>query len=302
MTAKKQEKEKPVQDQEQELQGGKDQASEQASETNEQSDEQSVEQINQGEQQSVKQGEELVITPLQEEVIDNELAERLAKLEHWKPVTALGKAVKQGAVRNIDEILKQGKIILEPEIVDALLDLKAELLLIGQAKGKFGGGKRRAFRSTQKKTAEGNKPRFEAMVVVGDGDSHVGIGYGKSKDTLPAREKALRNAKLNIFKVVKGCGSWECSCKTPHSVPFKVEGKVGSVRVEILPAPKGNGLVAESEVKKILSLAGIQDAWVNVYGQARNKINLVKATEKALRKLYAMRIKPEHVEVLSIQK
>ena len=140
------------------------------------------------------------------------------------------------------------------------------------------------------------------MVVVGDGDSHVGIGYGKSKDTLPAREKALRNAKLNIFKVVKGCGSWECSCKTPHSVPFKVEGKVGSVRVEILPAPKGNGLVAESEVKKILSLAGIQDAWVNVYGQARNKINLVKATEKALRKLYAMRIKPEHVEVLSIQK
>ena len=124
MTAKKEKQEQVQPEQEQEeLQQEKKQDTQQNIEQN-------LEHVDQGEQQSVKQ-EELVITPLQEEVIDNELAERLAKLEHWKPVTALGRAVKQGAVRNIDEILKQGKIILEPEIVDALLDLKAELLLIG---------------------------------------------------------------------------------------------------------------------------------------------------------------------------
>lgn len=244
--------------------------------------------------------EELIIQPLEEEVISDELAERLEKLSGWNPKTSLGKAVKSKQIINIDDILNKGKPILEPEIVEALLPLKAELLLIGQAKGKFGGGKRRAFRSTQKKTSEGNKPKFEAMIVIGDEVSHVGIGYGKSKDTLPAREKALRNAKLSVFKVVKGCGSWECDCKTPHSIPFRVSGKSGSVIVDILPAPRGKGVIAESEIRKILQLAGIKDAWVNTKGQTKNKVNVIKATEKALRKLSLIKIKSEHLEQLSI--
>src|SRR3989344_2686360 len=78
------------------------------------------------------------------------------KIASWKPKTEIGMAVKSGKIKNIDEILSGGKKILEPEIVDSLMHLESDLLSIGQAKGKFGGGKRRAWRQTQKKTMEGN--------------------------------------------------------------------------------------------------------------------------------------------------
>src|SRR3989344_9263807 len=73
-------------------------------------------------------------------------------MESWDPKTKLGKRVKDGKIKNIDEILDKREKILEPEIVDSLLTLKKDLILIGQAKGKFGGGKRRAWKQTQRKT------------------------------------------------------------------------------------------------------------------------------------------------------
>ena len=73
-------------------------------------------------------------------------------LENWKPKTKLGKLVREGKIKNIDEALTHR--ILEPEIIDLLLNLKSDVLNIGQAKGKFGGGKRRVWRQTQRKTAE----------------------------------------------------------------------------------------------------------------------------------------------------
>ena len=79
--------------------------------------------------------------------------EQARNLEEWKPKTKLGKLVKDKKITDIDEALKYK--ILEPEIIETLLPLKTEVLNIGQAKGKFGGGKRRAWRQTQKKTAEG---------------------------------------------------------------------------------------------------------------------------------------------------
>ena len=120
--------------------------------------------------------------------------------DDWTPRTGLGKEVFNKKITDLSTILDSGKKILEPQIVDSLLESESELLLIGQAKGKFGGGQRRVFRQTQKKTREGNKPRFSTVAVVGNKNGFVGIGYGKSKETVPAREKALRNAKLNIFK------------------------------------------------------------------------------------------------------
>ncbi len=210
--------------------------------------------------------------------------------EDWTPRTGLGKEVFNKKITDLSTILDSGKKILEPQIVDSLLESESELLLIGQAKGKFGGGQRRVFRQTQKKTREGNKPRFSTVAVVGNKNGFVGIGYGKSKETVPAREKALRNAKLNIFKISRGSGSWESTSKDPHSIPFKVEGKQGSVKVTLLPAPKGTGLCAESEIAKILTLAGITDVWSRTLGQTKNKINLIKATEKALRKLTSTKI------------
>lgn len=226
---------------------------------------------------------------------------RKTNIEAWLPKTEIGKKVKAGEITDIGDILDQGKIILEYQIVDALLPvLESDLLMIGQSKGKFGGGKRRAFRQTQKKTKEGNKPQFTTYAVIGNKDGFVGLGYGKAKETVPAREKAFRSAKLNIFKILRGCGSWECNCNTPHSIPFKVSGKCGSVEVTLIPAPKGTGLCAEKECAKIMQVAGIKDVWTNIIGQSNTKLNTIKACEIALKKLMTTRINIETKERLSI--
>ena len=206
------------------------------------------------------------------------------EIEKWIPKTKIGVLVRKGKIKNIDEILGKNKI-LEPEIVDSLLKLKSDLLLIGQSKGKFGGGKRRAWKQTQKKTKEGNVPNFSTSVVVGNEKGYVGLGTGKAKETLPARGKAVRYAKLNIMKIKRGCGSFDCLCDDPHSIPYKIEGKCGSSRVVLIPAPQGTGLVIGNECKKILKLAGIKDVYSKTFGQTRTTVNLAKACIDALKKI-----------------
>jgi small subunit ribosomal protein S5 len=211
--------------------------------------------------------------------------------EGWKPKTGLGEKVKSGEINDIDMVLDNGIKILENEIVDILLPgLETDLLLIGQAKGKFGGGKRRVFKQTQKKTREGNKPKFSTIAIIGNKNGYVGIGFGKSKETVPAREKSIRNAKLNIFKIRRGCGSWQCGCKEPHTIPFMVEGKSGSSIIKLMPAPKGTGLKVEKECAKVLNLAGIKDVWSKTYGQT-TKFNLIDACIKALKRLIETKVK-----------
>jgi small subunit ribosomal protein S5 len=205
-------------------------------------------------------------------------------VSEWEPQTKLGIDVKNDKITDIDEILDSGKKILEEQIVDKLLNLKTDLLSIGQAKGKFGGGKRRAWRQTQKKTQEGNVPTFSTMAVVGDENGHVGIGDGKAKETLPARDKALRKAKLNIIKIKRSCSAFDCACDENHTVPFKVTGKSGSVRVTLIPAPQGTGLVVANELKKVLKLAGVKDVYSKTSGRMRTTFNLVKACFDALNK------------------
>ena len=216
---------------------------------------------------------------------DRAIEQKIKKLEDWKPKTKLGKLVKEGKIKEIDEVLKHR--ILEPEIVDSLLSLKSEILNIGQAKGKFGGGKRRAWRQTQRKTAEGNVPTFSCALVVGS-DSYIGIGYGKARETLPANAKALRKAKLNLIKIKRACGSFDCTCGEPHTVPFVVEGKCGSCKVKLIPAPQGTGLVIGDELKKILRISGIKDVYSYTDGQKRTTINLAKACIDALKKTMEM--------------
>ena len=221
--------------------------------------------------------------------------------ESWKPKTSLGMKVKSGEIDNIDYILDNRFRILEHEIVDMLIpNLNVDLLLVGQSKGKFGGGQRRVFRQTQKKTQEGNKPKFGTFAIVGNEDGYIGVGYGKSKETVPAREKATRNAKQNIIKIFRGCGSWRCSCKGPHSVPFAVEGKYGSVMIKLIPAPRGTGLCIEKECSKVLKIAGIKDVWSQTFGQTRTKINLIYACFDALKKLMEIKLQKKDEEKLSI--
>ena len=205
-------------------------------------------------------------------------------MESWDPKTKLGREVKDGKIKNIDEILDKGEKILEPEIVDSLLTLKTDLILIGQAKGKFGGGKRRAWKQTQRKTEEGNVLKFSAMSVVGDENGHVGVGKGDSVETLPARGKSKIKAKLNLFKITRKCSAFDCECSETHTIPFKVSGKSGSVEIKLIPAPQGTGLVVTNELKKVLTLAGIKDIYSKTSGQTRTTVNLVKACIDALKK------------------
>jgi small subunit ribosomal protein S5 len=215
-----------------------------------------------------------------------------AALSKWIPKTEYGKKVKAGEIKDIDVILEKGGKILEAEIVDSLLpDLEYDLITIGQSKGKFGGGKRSIWKQTQKKTKEGNKPKFATVAVVGNRKGYVGIGYGKAKETVPAREKALRQAKINLIKVRYGCGSWDCACGEEHSIPFKVEGKCSSVKVELLPAPKGTNLCIHKELRKILTLAGIKDIYSKTYGKTNTQLNLVKACMDALKQISKVKTK-----------
>src|SRR3989344_2378334 len=198
-----------------------------------------------------------VVAPELEEVEVVAVAPRIftaaeRALDAWQPKSELGRKVKSGEITDMSQVLSRGLKIREPQIVDKLLQgLTTNNIMIGQAHGKFGGGKRRIIKQTQKKTAEGNKPTFTAMCVVGNGNGYVGVGVGSAKESIPAKEKALRKAKLNIMAVAMGCGSWKCSCGTKHSLPFEVYGKSGSVEVSLKPAPKGTGLAVDGELRKI---------------------------------------------------
>jgi small subunit ribosomal protein S5 len=248
-----------------------------------------------------KELETHLIKPIEEEEIAAIKPVNSFDFENWKPKTLIGKKVKSKEIVDIDKILESGGKILEAEIVDALMPgLESDLLLIGQSKGKFGGGQRRVFKQTQKKTKEGNKPSFATCAVVGDRRGHVGIGYGKSRETVPAREKAVRKSKLNIIKIRRGCGSWQCNCKEAHSIPFAVEGKCGSIRITLIPAPKGTGLCVQSEMAKILGLAGVSDIWSKTRGKTTSRINLTIATMDALTKLMTTKILQKYKEKLNV--
>lgn len=189
--------------------------------------------------------------------------------EEWIPRTKVGRMVKEGKITSLMELFANHLKITEPEIVDHLLPgLEQEVIDI---------------KLVQKQTDAGEKSRFKAIVVVGNRDGFVGLGTGKSVHVVSAIEKAIRDAKMKIIPVRRGCGSWECACGAPHSLPTKVEGKWGSVRIELLPAPRGLGIVAGETAKAVLELAGIQDVWTRTFGETRTTLSFAGATYMALK-------------------
>jgi small subunit ribosomal protein S5 len=210
-----------------------------------------------------------------------------SSLEKWQPRTSLGREVFEGKVTDIEEILKSGKRIVEPEIVDKLVpNLKSEIILIGGRTGKGGGAQRIPVKITATMHKSGRRFTTSALAAVGNEDGLIGIGRGTAVEPRDAIAKSIQKAKLKIMKVKRGCGNWECGCGKPHSIPFKIEGKSGSVRVVLMPAPKGVGLVADDEAKKIFRLAGIKDIWMKTFGCTSTRVNLVSAIYAALKKLY----------------
>jgi small subunit ribosomal protein S5 len=213
-------------------------------------------------------------------------AEKRFNMETWEPKTQVGKMVKEGTITDIDYILDNGLPLLEPEIVDALLpDITEQVLDVSLV---------------QRMHKSGRRARFRATVVVGNKNGYVGVGMGKAKEVGPAIRKAIAHAKLSLIRIKTGCGSWECGCGTPHSIPFAAKGSCGSVKIELLPAPRGVGLVAGDVAKAVLGLAGIRDIWTKTFGDTRTTYNFAVATFDALKNLNFVRYLPEHKKTLGI--
>ena len=197
---------------------------------------------------------------------------RTSNLEEWIPKTRLGKMIQEGKITTMEDLFLSGIKISEPQIVDALLpDIQEEVINVNLV---------------QKQTDAGEKSRFKAIVAVGNRDGYIGIGNGKASQVRNAIEKAAANARLNIVPIKRGCGSWECDCGHPHSVPFQVEGKCGGVRVVIVPGPRGLGLVSSEVAKTIFGLAGVKDLWMRSFGSTRTVPSYAYAIFDGLRKTY----------------
>ena len=202
------------------------------------------------------------------------MSQRQGQEVGWVPKTKLGKQVQQGEVVSMEEIFTQGLRIKQPEIVDTLLPgLQQQVLGIG---------------FVQKQTDAGERSRFRAIVAVGNGDGYIGVGEGKARQVRTAIDKGTIQAKLNVIPVRRGCGSWECRCGRAHTVLFTVTGKCGSVRLEVLPGPRGLGLVAGEIPKQVLALAGVKDCWTRTYGSTSTLTSSALAAFDALTRTYAV--------------
>ena len=191
----------------------------------------------------------------------------------WVPKTILGKKVDSGEITTMEEIYEKGYRIQEAGIIKKLLpDLKTQVIDVGLI---------------QKMTPNGQSTRFKALVAAGNENGWLGIGLGKSKQMRIAIEKANNAAFLNVSPVKLGCGSWECRCDQKHSVPFKVKGKGGSVTIEILPGPRGLGLVAGGKIRNLLRLAGLKDAWTSTKGSTTTMNSTSKALLQCLRQTFS---------------
>jgi len=121
----------------------------------------------------------------------------------------------------------------------------------------------------------GRRFSFTALVVVGDENGHVGAGYGKAREVPLAIQKAIEDAKKNLFTVPRYNGT-----TTTH----QVIGRFGAARVLLKPASPGTGVIAAGGVRAVLELAGVRDILTKSLGTT-NPINLVRATVAGLQSL-----------------
>lgn len=204
----------------------------------------------------------------------------------WEPKTILGKMVKNGEISTMSEALNSGLPMRESEIIDILLpEIEDEVIDV---------------KMVQRMTDSGRRIKFVITVAVGNKDGFIGLGQAKGKEVGSSIKKAIDNAKLNIIEIRRGCGSWECGCRKPHTVPFSVNGKSGSVEVTFKPAPRGIGLATGDVAKKILLLAGVKDCWAFTKGQTKTIVNYAKAVFDALKKSAEMRITNMEIQKISI--
>lgn len=189
----------------------------------------------------------------------------------WVPVTKLGRLVKSGKLTSLEEVYLHSLPIKEAEIIEQFVPtLRDEVMKI---------------MPVQKQSAAGQRTRFKAFIAVGDCNGHVGLGVKVATEVATAIRGAITLAKLSVIPIRRGY--WGAKVGLPHTVPNKLTGKCGSVRVRLIPAPRGTGLVAAPATKKMLALAGVQDCYTSSRGHTRTMGNFIRACFFALRKSYA---------------
>ena len=126
----------------------------------------------------------------------------------------------------------------------------------------------------------GRRFSFTALVIVGDGDGTVGIGYGKAKEVPAAIAKGVEEAKKHFYKVPR----------IASTIPHPVQGEAAAGVVLLKPASPGTGVIAGGPVRAVLECAGIHDVLSKSLGSS-NPINIVHATMQALKDL----VRPEEI-------
>lgn len=209
----------------------------------------------------------------------------------WKPVTRLGRLVEKQVVKGLDEIYRFSLCIKEYQIVDTLVERSSgsdQPKLFEDNEEKREGPKLKdevmKIMPVQKQTTAGQRTRFKAFVAVGDNDGHVGLGWKTAAEVADAIKGAIISAKMSLIPVRRGY--WGNKLGLPHTICSKLTGKCGSVRMRLIPAPRGTGLVAAGAPKKLLQFAGLQDCYTASTGHTRTKGNFLKATFTALEKSF----------------
>jgi len=192
------------------------------------------------------------------------------------PVTKLGRLVKDKLIRTLEEVYLFSLPIKEQEIIDSFLGKE----------GEAGGLKDEVMKimPVQKQTRAGQRTRFKAFVIVGDGRGHIGLGVKCAKEVATAIRGAITDAKLSIIPIRRGY--WGVKFGAPHTVPCKVTGKCGSVRVRLIPAPRGTGIVAAKALKKVCEFAGLEDVYTSSGGKTRTMGNFIQAGYNAMLATY----------------